>query len=407
MGNNVVIKKSDYERYKIPISFINIFPKKKNNYLCEELEKRHPCFSDAFCYSSKDYITKHGIISDVVVMEKAKLAEYKNKCSLVGSLSLEEEKKINVFRNKKINLFFFIGIALICIFILILFNSQKNKNDTVVLSESTTIENKHVEKELNYNLFDKNILGILFDVIRNNDGKLNSLNWKVNYLGENVSSSIVNIYPEQLEAVFPELNIPTVTYSGKRPVINFNFFNNFLLNKECVQNEKISLNAKKLIRAFFEENKIKIYEESISPYGILFEGDLNKYSGENNFFLKLSELLSSIDLYVIEIVIAPFANENINQKCRINLTFSNNSAFENNILNIIGRNIDLFFYQNVKKPVSTVKKLETNLTEKINIEKKINLSSFEGLKVGEITYKNGRKIVFYKDNRGKIIKKEF
>lgn len=406
MKNNIVIKKDDYERYKIPISIPCLLKKTKKNYIWEELEKRHPCFSDEFCYSYKNCISKSGLFSDVIVMEKSKLAEYKNKCSFTHKLALEGAGKINVFENKKqkkiifiISLFIFLSL-----FILIKFNffSQKivDKNNFV---ETIKMEDNNIVMK-DYSYYDKDILGKILDISRKNKGNINSLTWDISHMGEKITCSLNNVYPEQLEAQFPELRIPTVKYQDEKPVIDFNYVNKFLLDNQQNQNENISLNSKKVLRSFLENNDIKMVEETTFPYGIAFECNLPR-TPEANILLKLKDLLYSININVVKIVITPLESTAQKQKFHFYINFSNKKVYKNDILSYIGNNIDLFFNQKVQKFIPVNNKNEYFLKN----QSKINISTLlptDSIKVGEITYPGGRKIIFFKNNMGKLSKKE-
>ena len=86
MQKNNVLRKRDYERYEIMIPFIYTFGKRKEKFLCSELEKMHPCFSDEFTIdTSIKGITRKGFFEDVYVMNKLKLAEYERKRSIAGA----------------------------------------------------------------------------------------------------------------------------------------------------------------------------------------------------------------------------------------------------------------------------------------------------------------------------------
>ena len=93
---NNVIKKRDFERYEILLPFKALAGKRKKQFLCSELEKLHPCFSDEFAYDSSIHgIKKGGICEEVFVINKFKLAEYEGKRHFAGSGFFMED---NFFR---------------------------------------------------------------------------------------------------------------------------------------------------------------------------------------------------------------------------------------------------------------------------------------------------------------------
>ncbi len=89
-----MVKSTDYELYKVPLPWKVLLRNNMNSLIVSELEKRHPRFSGNCCYDTRYLIERHNLIADVVVMDKASLAEYKNSG---GELFLEEERKRNVF----------------------------------------------------------------------------------------------------------------------------------------------------------------------------------------------------------------------------------------------------------------------------------------------------------------------
>ena len=77
------LRKEDFDRYIIPLPLSKIAGKSRKKYLFSELEKRHPCFSNEFCFDSKLILGKKGFLSDVIVMNKMKLAGYDRKNGLM------------------------------------------------------------------------------------------------------------------------------------------------------------------------------------------------------------------------------------------------------------------------------------------------------------------------------------
>lgn len=88
-----MVRCSDYELYRIFLPWKYIFFRDRN-FIVGELEKLHPRFSLSCCYDTKYCIEKKNLLAEVVVMEKASLARYKN-CG--GLLYLEKQNKRSVF----------------------------------------------------------------------------------------------------------------------------------------------------------------------------------------------------------------------------------------------------------------------------------------------------------------------
>ena len=82
---NNVIKRRDFERYEIIVPFSSLVGRRRKSFLSSELEKRHPCFSDEFAFDSGiKKISKKGMLADVLVVNKYKLAEYEQRRKFSG-----------------------------------------------------------------------------------------------------------------------------------------------------------------------------------------------------------------------------------------------------------------------------------------------------------------------------------
>ena len=102
MQKNNVLKECDFEKYEIVLPYKFCFGRNKNLFLCSELEKRHPCFSDEFCFDVRvKNFSKNGLCSDVFVINKMKLAEYEGKRRFSGSGFYTGKKGGRVFRGRK------------------------------------------------------------------------------------------------------------------------------------------------------------------------------------------------------------------------------------------------------------------------------------------------------------------
>lgn len=91
------VRSSDYELYRFLLPWKCLFAREENSFIVRELEKQHPRFSGTCCYDAKYSLEKKKVMAEVVVMEKASLAEYKNSG---GELYLETNKKRIVFSER-------------------------------------------------------------------------------------------------------------------------------------------------------------------------------------------------------------------------------------------------------------------------------------------------------------------
>lgn len=92
-----IISSSDYELYKIPLPWSFLLKRKGKMLILSELEKMHPRFSGNCCFDTRFFLEKKQLVADVVVMEKARVAEYKNSG---GLLYIDNGAKRNVFAER-------------------------------------------------------------------------------------------------------------------------------------------------------------------------------------------------------------------------------------------------------------------------------------------------------------------
>lgn len=391
-NHNIIIDKNDFEQYKIPISLGNWLPKSKKKYIWEELEKRHPCFSDKFNFFSKDRISKHGVVSDVFVIEKSKLCNYKSTKIIING------KKFVTCINKKKKIvlsILFLILIFFCFFIAhgIIFKIQ-NKDLTIVDTEIVEIKNE----ENNFLSNDKKLLETILLTTKNNKGIIRNLNWKVTNIGEYITGTIENVYPETLEKTVIGTNVKTARYVDKRPFFDFSISSEFILNREEI-NKKISLKSREIIRNILIDKKIEIIEETTAPYKIVFYYPIEyELSLKNKKEMKLALICKELEknnLYISTINITGAKNNVGGIKILMELGITESEALKNNCLDKINDYIDLF-YEELK--IIPVKKRDC-------IEKLV-VNDDENIFLGEINYKNGKKTMFYKSPKGKLLKKE-
>lgn len=384
--NNIEVNKNDYERYFIPVSPINLLPKTKEKFIYGELEKRHPCFSDDFYYFIRDKISKKGIVADVVVMEKTKLGSYKNKCGN-GNI-LINGKKLRKSDNKK-NVFVFIVfiLAFVAIFFfgLILKHVQtQNILKTYELSENESIDEK---KNYNYSYYDKDLLNNIFQIVKEKNGKIRTLKWKTTAGGEYISGRIDNLYPEIFESVVGGTKIECIKYFDYKPFFDFSLTNIFEVPLYSDSVNSVSILNRDKVRKCLLENNVHIIEENLNPYKIIFNLPFIESNDKENILIKIYESLNEIKVYISEINIS--SNKDF---LRIELIFTSQEPYKNKSLEYFSRNLSLFYDE--QKIISKI----TNTTQ--------DLSGTVNNIVGEVNYKSGKKIIFYKDLDGKIKQKE-
>lgn len=390
-ANNVEVKKDDYERYKIPISLMTLLPKAQKKYICGELEKRHPCFSEDCYYFSRDVFSRKGVFADVVVMQKSKLGKYKNQ-SGKGYISINGRKLPKNEKLTKNKLLILIIFCLIFIFSFChVFYKTCNNKKKLKVETVQPIENQYSKK---FSEWDKDLLNKIFLITKENKGNIQKLNWKLTLAGEYISGTINNLYPELLEENVNGVEIKSTKYFDKKPFFDYSLINKFVLTNKENNLKKITPNVKEIIRKALAKNNINLVEEVNYPYEIIFNfNSLNKKETEN-FLAEISSELDKVNVYITGINIYKLQNKEKLNMVRVELVFSNLAVYENKTLKHLSQNIDLFFDISEKY-------LENNNYKKEIVE----ITPVNNI-IGEVLYKSGKKIIFYKTAAGKIEKKE-
>lgn len=398
MNHNTILK-DEYEKYKIPLSFAQLFPKQKKKYIWGELEKRHPCFSDDYCYFTKLKFSRKGFYSDIFVVDKSKLTKTGKK------VFIDDNNKINFFLTGNSEIIF-ISLVFLIFIVLILtclnYSKKSRENNNIVCK----LEQKSVKNEKNsfvnkkYKDFDNSVVEKYLKIVSDNSGQINKFIWNVNYNGEIFSSEVKSVYPEKLETYFTNCSISPIVYNEKTPLLNFKVSNAFQVTRGEIQNRSESFSkAKELIRSFLLFNKINLIGEESNPYRIKFNLGIDKFNLEKYkiILIQLEKLFKSENLIPIEIQISQLQSSNTFALLSFNISFSQDINLENDVFSIIGKNFNLFVgNQNLRIPSKKI----TNQT--LTKDSKENPNKI----IGVVNYKSGKKILFYKTPQGKIIKEE-
>ena len=173
----------DYYSFSFPINALGRIA--KNKYICSELEKLHPCFSDDCCFDSRIKLGKHGLKADVVVMQKYKLAEFKNQRKQ-KAVYIDELKNKPLFVCKNKGRYY----VLVAIMMLVLLGGGFFVNNTDKKAIPYVVD--EVEKDIDDNtlIYEKDAfssLKQLFEEILSENGKITSFSWKLNGFSENFS----------------------------------------------------------------------------------------------------------------------------------------------------------------------------------------------------------------------------
>ena len=413
MQKNNVILKRDFERYEIVIPFSHLAGKRRKQFLCSELEKMHPCFSDEFAFDSTiKKISRKGILQDVFVMNKYKLAEYERNRSVAGSGFLLETDKQGrrLFVEKKWKLL--LGVILFCLIIglitaiFFLLSSESkitdlvSENNTVsdskfLVNENTTAKSLETvssgNDELNLTL-EKDF----FSVVSLLKGKIIQFDWNLeqskNVLVRKMNALVKGVYPEQ----FSELSnsaVNKVIYEDGIPKMTVSFTETFSYDGKSEDENKPGSNSdfNKAFRNLLQEHNAILKEENAPPYHIEFVCDDITGQEKNTLIEKLAALISEDNRYITSISI----NQSGNNQLRFGMSIeSEKGGMPGFDLGLISHQMNLFLTA-AKKPES--KRNASEITVNGEDNQKTNYQ-----KIGEIRKSDGNLYVFYKNEDGKI-----
>ena len=389
MMKSNVVNKNDYELYLMNVP-LTLFGKKRRQFIKRELEKVHPCFGEQFSFDSRRCLRKGKVQTLIAVMDKVKVLEYKrNKAS---GLHLEGVRTGAMFDGHGKN----IAVSLLILFVLIsVFSTVASISRRKTRSEKTNVA------EESYNYISeaqavvpltsgcKEILEDCLGKIKENDGEIKSFSVEIEDAGENdflmINLSLHNMFPEKM---FPdksddeslESSFSTVSYRSDEPSFDYSLKAKIGKETSSVPDKNQVSEIRSVLGGCCE-----IREEDF--VGGMFRCDL----AEKNF-IELFERVSSM--------------ENISLK-GISLV-KNNRGFDASMLFGNGQGCDgiaqslldyssLFVSEKGGKEIQG-KKFPSNK----RVVRRMKVSAGWEI-VGRVVQKNGRTIVYYRDEENKII----
>ena len=375
--------KDDYDFYTIPFPVKVIFNRQKNRYISSQLEKLHPCFSDDCSYDSHLRLKKFGLIADVVVMQKFKVAEYKaNK----RKLFVQELKHHQFFADKKKSLVVAGGV--ICVFLLLIFclNMTHGKNDFEMQAESSVMPTDAVIPVQRLRTPQ-----LLFQ-IKESAGSIKELSWSYDGYNEKMSVRVYGVYPEQLQDLSPACNISLVVFEDQVPVMTINMTEH-IVQKVTAQTQDY-YSFKNTFRNEIISSEIVLIEETVNPYGVKLSVHPGQMQSLKDLFLILKAQnmqLSSIYLNIV------------NRFIYVELVFAQAMFDEqSDLIDAIIRTLD---YLKVEQIAQASVQASIN-QQQAQPQQIIQSQTAEQLqKLGQIHKPDGTIISYYKNQNGKIIKR--
>ena len=410
--NSLLIKDTDYEKYQLVLPYRFMFGRKKNRFIYSELEKLPPCFSDEFCFDSNiRKFSRKGLMSDVLVIHKYRLAEYEAERGKRGAISgtfagsgfyVNSYKRHRFFKNENIKkeLCFELIFSIIALLLFLIMGISKIKNHPVESIGEPVIIPSHIE-ETEPEFLAKDF----FTAIKKNNGRILSFRWENNSNFEALEAKIKNVFPEMLGELKTGIeNMGPVNYENGSPLIQLS-----LISKN---NARHGDSVKHIETAdysdFYQNNRNILFdngaslkEEKLKPYFLRFTCNervlksLLSSLAENN--RKAGIKLSSIN--IIQIIQNAGSGNEVLADFEISITYAESANLnDDGFFDLLCENTELFGER--KKQLSQSKALPEKKTD----SKKTKTEMPGAKKNGEIKNSEGKTIQFYKTQDGKIQK---
>lgn len=384
----VKLEKADYDFYRVKIPFSKMIGKKRNLFLWNELEKKHPCFSNRNAVDCKFQFGTGGLFANLTVTEKSVLLDYKSRYPK-AMLVTEEENR--VFDGKKKTVLLFLAVSLLICFILFLqIRSQKEVHVNEEVSVPVISENvpKKVEKSTS-------VVEDFFRILGTDGEKIREFSWSYVKGVENCSVSLSDIDPLLFmgwEKLLKRESFAQYKNNIVSCVLEFSNPVSVSENALCsLEDRKAFING---IRKHLEQYDCNILSETFGENGTFYR--LNVESTDLSFFKDSEEnpvfTASEYDLSCLKIT----ASDSGKYLCLLEFNDSYTSPFKNRIPEIIVQKTSVF-----KKELVKEKNIQGRNAENkpLSFEQKT-----EGLrKFGVISHGTDPGTVFYKNEKGRIV----
>lgn len=419
-GNQKIIQKDDYDLYKILIPF-NLHGNKRRKYINRELEKMHPGFSDLCVYDLKYTFGHKKLIANIAVMNALKLAEYQSGSK--KSLKLEGFGKAKYFGQRNILAKIIFTLTFI-LFISIGISLVTKNHKKYAQEKSENVENNELLLE-NREIESFNTAYIIPEVFRN-----------IERLGCRIKSFSLELAEElssekTIASNFAaEISSSTDSFSEESVL---DFFNGlFLVSSSNVLNERniSALNFdNELTNYFLNLKSTETFLSDISSFGIDVQTqnkivselmklgvsvELSDFESKKIFFTVnknnmkevfefLHEFSNSNNIFERKINCSVNrCNESEVLNCAIEFAVHSNDMNPFSCTGLMADNYNIFFENRNQKSLTAVSKNNAS-SDYIGTEA---VNENGSLLVGKVRKKNGKRILFYKNQNGKIIKVE-
>ncbi len=390
--NMINCRPQDYEFYTIPFPFRALKKEQRSKYIYSQLSKLHPCFSDDCCFDSRLRFENKKIIADVVVMQKYKLAEYKQKTK---QIYIEERRKIPFFYEKK-------KVELYAVFIIVLlvFGAGFLYQRFLKAGEKKGLETQEPVPEQTTQIAAKTVMkipGVFLSAVDEYGGKLNSFELNTKGFSVQLNAQLRGIFPEQLESILlsagaSRLTFSTVSFENDTPLVNLSLEEKIKGTGTVQAGNSVSNTTKAEFRELLNNCGIELQSETVNPYGI----KLNiPYKSSAQAIYSIKEILDFIykkQLDFDSLLVLPQKDQII-----MSFGFSTQQICDTQALCLELKEKAALFFQNQTEETVISAAKSPGFTQAL----------MPGLeKVGQIIKKDGTHIEFYKSSEGKIIRRE-
>lgn len=383
MKKRIVLNKNLYDFYEIQIPLSVLVRNKAQKYLTSELGKRHPCFSDEFCFDAKTAIAKKGLMEKVVVMNKYKLSEFK--ANNPGQRLYIEENKNSVFQTGFGSLVNHpVGLL---IFTVLLFFTLAGlfwlRNVPKVSSRQKVTEVQVIEKEIPTEVVQIDYINELIEVLKTNHSVITSFNYRFENPYEFLTVQVKNLYPEQLISWGDVVSCSDVVYKQGKPELELKLrFRKTRSFENTRENPVLNLFD---VREFLKTQNCEIVEEGAGRIKFFSEAD-------KALFSDFAGILEQRNLCVCDLrVLRSDQNRNEIEMKLAEGNFGFNLAYMDSYLQ---------FFEKTEVSAEKLKK------DSVVTKTEILPETLPGKKIGEVAYRDGSKLVFYKTLEGKTIKRK-
>ena len=389
----------DYDFYTFGFPLKAFSRGKPDKYICSQLEIMHPCFSDACCFDYKLRLEKKQLKADVVVMQKYILAEYRNKRK---KIVIPERRRTVFFSSVKpvkvVTAFFAaasVFAAVILIWTFVVHGKETDENVGLVNQQYEQTENLYVPAC-------KDAV-VLLEKAVSLGGTSDFFSWESDGFTEKTSLSLHKIFPEQIMDFLPQAEFSPVYFVwGSLDVVP-------QMTVQLIQRVKngfeysikTASKGKTELRNYLLLQQEEILEETVKPDAIKFSlcGDLKDKTE------KVLAVINEKQIYVSSLVIKKQGDEVLFEIIFSDMEMVNQGKLIQTLMN----SVSLFFEElvqseegNVEKPVKT-----SGMTKRSAASEQPAAPGQEQMTlVGKIIHGNGSVTEYYKNQLGKIIKKE-